>query len=122
MKHTAEKDLSILEYNKFAKKIERSDFGLEIGKISAASQISDALSEEIRLIAKSEITKAYDKIWEGEITSLKNLPVESITPLLLLQQLGSVASVYTVNMDYLEYGFDPEMIFERLRKPSAKKQ
>lgn len=25
-------------------------------------------------------------------------------------------------MDYLEYGFDPEMVFERMRKPSAKKQ
>ena len=25
-------------------------------------------------------------------------------------------------MDYLEYGFDPEMIFERARKPSAKKK
>jgi hypothetical protein len=24
-------------------------------------------------------------------------------------------------MDYLEYGFDPEMMFERMRKPSAKK-
>jgi len=47
--------------------------------------------------------------------------VESLTPLLLLKQIGSFAKVFEVNMDYLEYGFDPEMMFERIRKPSEKK-
>ena len=35
--------------------------------------------------------------------------------------MGSFAKYFDVNMDYLEYGFDPEMMFERVRKPSAKK-
>jgi len=49
------------------------------------------------------------------------LPVESVTPLLLLKQIGSFAREFEINMDYLQYGFDPEMLFERMRKPSAKK-
>jgi hypothetical protein len=43
------------------------------------------VSEEIRLIVESAITKAYEEIWEGEVKSLNNLPVESVTPLLLLK-------------------------------------
>ena len=35
--------------------------------------------------------------------------------------MGAFAKYFDVNMDYLEYGFDPEMMFERVRKPSAKK-
>ena len=79
------------------------------------------MSEEIRQIVEAEITRAYDNIWDGNAKSLTSLPVESVTPLLLLKQIGSFAKAFEVNMDYLEYGFDPEMMFERMRKPSAKK-
>lgn len=82
----------------------------------------EGLSEEIRSIVESAITKAYDEIWEGEVKTFNNLPVESVTPLLMLKQLSSFARNFVINMDCFEYGFDPEMIFERIRKPSAKKQ
>jgi hypothetical protein len=45
-----------------------------------------------------------------------------LTPVLFLKQMGQFAKEFNINMDYLEYGFDPEMVFERARKPSAKKK
>jgi hypothetical protein len=43
---------------------------------------------------------------------LSNLPVESFLPLLLMKHLGSFAKDFEVTPDFLEYGFDTEMIFD----------
>lgn len=52
---------------------------------------------------------------------LTNLPVESFLPLLLMKHLGSFAKTFEVTPRHLEYGFDPEMMYERQRPASKKK-
>lgn len=54
---------------------------------------------------------------------LSNLPVESFLPLLLMKHLGSFAKDFEVTPDFLEYGFDTEMIFDAQKsKNQAKKK
>jgi hypothetical protein len=58
------------------------------------------------------VLSAYNGIWEGDMQKLSNLPVESFLPLLLMKHLGSFAKDFEVTPDFLEYGFDTEMIFD----------
>jgi hypothetical protein len=37
------------------------------------------------------IKKEYDKMWSGDVESLKQLPVESLMPVLMLKHMGSIA-------------------------------
>lgn len=62
VQQTDESDTKILEFNKHAKKLEVNKFDVELGKITA-SEVVDNLSDEIRSIVQSAITKAYDDIW-----------------------------------------------------------
>lgn len=44
--------------------------------------------------------------------SLKTLPVESLIPVILLQNLGTIAERFDIETDTVEYGFNPTTIFK----------
>ena len=46
---------------------------------------------------------------------LSNLPVESFLPLLLMKHFGSFAKDFEITQNFIEYGFDTEMIFDNYR-------
>lgn len=66
------------------------------------------------------IKKEYDKMWSGDVESLKQLPVESLMPVLMLKHMGSIAQTMNVLKEHIEYGFDPDVTFGR-KKPSDRK-
>jgi len=73
------------------------------------------LNEEIDECIREE----YTRLWSGDKESLASLPVESLLPILLLKNLGSLSTTFDLNSEVLEYGFDPDIAFGK--KMSAKK-
>lgn len=66
--------------------------------------------------------KTYNEIWDGEIEHLANIPVESFMPLLLLRHISTLATKTEMTSKAFTYGFDPEMIYEKYRPKTAKKE
>ena len=64
----------------------------------------------------------YDSIWEGNMDSLSIMPVESFLPLIMIRHVGGFAMEQTINSKSIEFGFDPEMVFESVRPTPAKKK
>lgn len=54
------------------------------------------------------MTEEYDDIWEGDLDKLKNLPVQSLLPLLLIRHVGAFTQKFQITEDFLEFGVDPE--------------
>lgn len=70
---------------------------------------------------EKEIRKTYDEIWEGSLDKISNMPVESFLPMLALRHIGSFSEAFSLSPSSIEYGFDPEMYFKRMRETPAKK-
>ena len=51
----------------------------------------------------------------GDLDSLSLMPVESFLPIILIRHIGGFAIEQSVTTTAIEYGFDPEMIFENTR-------
>ena len=50
------------------------------------------------------------------------MPVESFLPMLALRHVGSFSKEFDLSAEKgFEYGFDPEMYFERMRETPKKK-
>ena len=70
---------------------------------------------------KEGLVKAYDSIFEGDVGRISHMPVESFLPMIFLRYLTGFAKDQTISPEHLEYGFDPEMLFEGVR-PFPKKK
>ena len=64
----------------------------------------------------------YDSIWEGDMDSLSIMPVESFLPLIIIRHVGGFALEQKINSQAIEFGFDPEMVFESVRPTPEKKK
>ena len=64
----------------------------------------------------------YDSIWEGDMDSLSIMPVESFLPLIIIRHVGGFALEQKINSQAIEFGFDPEMVFESVRPTPSKKK
>jgi len=63
----------------------------------------------------------YETLWSGDLNSLATMPVESFLPVILIRQIGSLAVEQSYSPVSIEFGFDPEMVFERVRPMPKKK-
>lgn len=52
---------------------------------------------------------------------IKHMPVETFMPVLLMRHLGSAAKTFNIASDFIEYGFDTEMIYAKYRNKSKRK-
>ena len=64
----------------------------------------------------------YDSIWGGDLDSLSIMPVESFLPLILIRHVGGFALEQKISSQAIQFGFDPEMVFESVRPTPAKKK
>lgn len=99
------------------------DFIVNFGDVSFTGTTlnDDTVRESFKESMNNAIQKAYQEIWDGDLEKISNLPVESFLPLLVLRHVGSIAHTRNLTSKLFEYGFDPEMIYERYRPKSAKK-
>ena len=88
---------------------------------STESAVTAGILSLVQSQVETLIRFEYEKLWEGDVKSLKTLPVESLMPVLMLKHLGSFASFMDVRKEHIEYGFDPDSSFGR-KQPSARKQ
>lgn len=117
-----EESPEILKLNKRAKKNAVKDFSLEIGNVNFEdTSLPAACADEVRQGLKNAVMTVYDSIWEGNLDYLSFLPIESFLPMLFTRQLNGVAWESKFAPTGLEFGFDPEMLFESTRKLSKKK-
>lgn len=80
------------------------------------------MAASLRVEIENEIKKGYEAIWDGDIDKIANMPVESFLPMLALRHIGSFSKDFSISPEGIEYGFDPEMYFERVRETPKKKQ
>lgn len=52
--------------------------------------------------------QTYDDIWNGDMTRIANLPVESFIPLLFTTHLSRFAQELILSPKAIDMGFDPE--------------
>ena len=57
----------------------------------------------------------------GDLDSLSLMPVESFLPIILIRHIGGFAIEQSISSTAIEYGFDPEMVFEQSRPIPKKK-
>ena len=75
----------------------------------------------LRAEIEKVIMKTYEDIWEGDLSKIANMPVESFLPMLALRHIGSFSREFSYSPEAFEFGFDPEMYFERMRETPKKK-
>ena len=65
----------------------------------------------------------YEKLWSGDLDSLATMPVESFLPMIFIRHIGGFAMEQSFNPTSIEFGFDPEMVFEKVRPiPKSKSE
>ena len=120
LEKSEETDPEILKFNPNALNLAVQDLQFSIGELRSDygdADFSLLLKEQVR----SAVVDAYDGIWDGDMDKLSNLPVESFLPILLMKHLGTFAKQFEIAPHFLEYGFDPEMMFSRYRDGNPKK-
>ena len=80
------------------------------------------MSPLLRAEIEKQIKNTYDEIWEGDLSKIANMPVESFLPMLALRHIGTFSREFSISPQSIEYGFDPEMYFERMRETPKKKK
>jgi hypothetical protein len=121
-----ETDPRILVAKESAVKYEQGTFHLDFSQFrysEAGADFVEFTCEGMNTLLKENseemIRSEYTKLWNGEKETLARLPIESLLPLLLLKNLGSVSTSFDMDHEQLEYGFDPDLAFNR--KITAKK-
>lgn len=111
-----ETDPRILEMKSSAVKFEKGDFIIEIQEIKRAGS-DEPVCEGMQAMLKEQIDamirEEYAKVWVGDKQSLVHLPVESLLPLLVLKNLSSLSTSFSLDPQTLEYGFDPDLAFKK---------
>ena len=105
------------------------EFRLELGTVSLGDDFPKDTQEEyesIQSLLKAQIEagikSTYEDIWEGDLDKIANMPVESFLPMLALRHIGSFSKEFSLGPQNIEFGFDPEMYFERMREAPKKKK
>lgn len=112
----------VIAINKNAQKPTVKDFQIEVGSITASDTVSDECLAALNEGLIEGVMQMYDSIWSGDLDSLSAMPVESFLPLILIRHVGGFAMEQSVGSEHIEFGFDPEMVFERVRPtPRMKK-
>ena len=112
----------VLEINKKAKKPALKEFELEVGTVVFDDDtLGEGCSAEVHEGLIDGVMQMYDKLWAGDLESLVSMPVESFLPMIMVRHIGGFAMDQSLNPESIEFGFDPEMIFERVRPMPKKK-
>jgi len=113
----------VIDINPKAQKPTVKEFTFDVGQITfgEGNAVSDACSAELREGLINGVMEMYDSLWAGDLDSLSAMPVESFLPLILIRHVGGFAKEQMISPEAIEYGFDPEMVFERVRPTPAKK-
>lgn len=119
----AEDNEEVLQINPKAEKPTVKDFTLEIGDVVFDdSTISADCQSELNEGLVEGVMQMYDSIWNGDLDSLSVMPVESFLPLIMIRHVGGFALEQTIDSKAIQFGFDPEMVFESVRPTPAKKK
>ena len=123
MEFVPEDNPDVVMINKKATKPTVKEFSFEVGTVafedaSIAADCGAAIIEGV----KEGVNTVYDGIWSANIDYLQAMPVESLLPLVLIRHVGGFAMDQSLTSQALEYGFDPEMLFERIRPTPKKKK
>jgi len=117
-----EDNKEVLEINKKAMKPALKEFDLEIGTVVFAdTTVLEGCSLEVHEGLIDGVMQMYDKLWAGDLESLVSMPVESFLPMIMIRHIGGFAMEQSLDPQSVEFGFDPEMIFERVRPMPKKK-
>ena len=124
MEFVSEDNNEILKVNPHAEKPSVKDFTFDLGALSFAdgNPFSADCVAEFHEGLIDGVLATYEKIWTGaDMESLTKMPIESFLPLILFRQVGGISVDRALSDEVIEYGFDPEMLFERIRPTPAKK-
>jgi hypothetical protein len=117
-----EDNAEVISINKKAQKPTVKEFLLEVAPLQASNGIlSKECAEELHEGLIDGIMEQYDSIWNGDLNSLASMPVESFLPMILIRHVGGFAIDQEMTSEAITFGFDPEMLFERVRATPAKK-
>lgn len=125
IQETPETDAKVLSFNEKAMKFEAGSFQALLGEVRLAdgTELCTGMESLIHSSVEDLINAEYTKLWEGDKSSLQNLPVESMMPILFLKHVSSIAKDFEVTPEFIEYGIDPDTNFGRSQgQASAKKQ
>lgn len=119
----AESDEDVLAINANAERPSVEEFAVELGDltINEAIENKDKCAKLLQERAKEGIYRVYDELMAGDIDRLTSMPVESFIPMIVMRSFGSFAREQVLDANKIEFGFDPEMLFERVR-PAPKKK
>ena len=93
------------------------EFNFEVGEVTFedGANVSQGCKDEVGEGMVNGVYEIYDAIWSGDIESLATMPVESFLPLIGIRHVGGFAMEQKISSESIEFGFDPEMVFERVR-------
>ena len=118
----AEDNKEVLEINKNAQKPALKEFEFDLGFVAFEdSSIPEGCGAEVHEGLIDGVMQMYDKLWAGDLESLTSMPVESFLPMIMIRHIGGLAREQKIDSQAVEFGFDPEMVFERVRKMPSKK-
>lgn len=98
--------------------IEFGEFTINLEDAENQAVIKGALRGE----SANAVRNAYEDIWDGDLSAMGKLPLESFLPMIVLKQISSVAKTFEITPNHLEYGFDPEMFYSKQRPFYKKKR
>lgn len=117
-----EDNKDVLEINKSAQKPALKEFEFDLGTVVFDdATISEGCGAEVHEGLIDGVMQMYDKLWAGDLESLASMPVESFLPMIMIRHIGGLAREQKIDSQAVEFGFDPEMIFERVRNMPSKK-
>lgn len=119
----AEDNPEVIEINPKAQKPTVKAFSYEVGSINFENDytLSSACMQELHEGLIEGVLNKYDSLWDGDLDSLSTMPIESFLPMILIRHVGGFAREQIISPASIEYGFDPEMLFERIRPTPSKK-
>ena len=115
----------ILVINKDAEAPQLKELLFEVGDVTFASEGADeATATILKEAINSGFLRTYDELWDGSaIERMTKMPVESFLPLIFFRHMAGFSQDTTFNNDAFNFGFDPELIFQRAREtPKRKKE
>jgi len=115
----------VIAINKNAQEPTVKDFQFDVGTVTFDEASIAAPAEclaELHEGLEHGVMAMYDSIWSGDLDSLSTMPVESFLPLIGIRHVGGFAMEQSITSSAIEFGFDPEMVFERVRPTPKAKQ
>ena len=103
-----------MKYNKNSKKPQVKEFEFELEKVvfEEGSEVPEGCFDTLSEGVVDGVMQIFDDLMSGDLDSLSLMPVESFLPIILIRHIGGFAVEQSVTSSAVEYGFDPEMIFE----------